>query len=129
MHFTRPHGSVLANVLMIVVVVVCVWLASPWAAGLRAHLPPALPILVVVLGTLSGTAHVVQGLVRLLSAPSEWNRSVFSLLLGASGLLLALTFLPSASGVAPRTSTLWASAVCAILAAAMQRREHGRSER
>lgn len=129
MPLTRPRGSVLVNVLMIVIVVVSVGLASPWAAGVRAHFWPALPILVVVLGTLSGVAQVVHGLVTLLSARNGWRRSAFSLFFGASGLLLAVTFLPATSGSEPRSIPLWASAVCAILAAALQRREHVRSER
>jgi hypothetical protein len=115
------------NLLLVVVLVMFGALATPWAAGLRAHFWPQLPILIVVLCTLSGAAQVVHGLVTLQSARNGWSQSAFSLLSGASGLFLALTFLPAASGLAPRASTLWASALCAILAAALQRREHLRS--
>lgn len=127
MPFTRPRGSVLVNVLMIVIIFMSVGLATPWAAGLRAHFWPTLPILIVVLGTLSGAAAVVHGLVTLLSARNGWSRSALSLLFGASGLLLALTFLPAASGSMPRTSALWGAAVCAVLAAALQHRAYVRS--
>lgn len=127
MPLTPWRRSVLEHVVLFAIVVICGALATPWTAGLRAHFWPQLPILIVVLCTLSGAAQVVHGLVTLLSARNGWSRSAFSLLFGTSGLLLALTFLPAASGSAPRTTTLWGSAVCAILAAALQYREHVRS--
>lgn len=128
MHFTPPRRSVLVNSGLVAIVVMYGALATPGTAGLRAHFWPQLPILIVVVCTLSGTAQFVHGLVTLLSGRHEWRRSAFSLLFGASGILLGLTFLPAASGLAPRTSTLWASALCAILAAALQRREHFHSK-
>ena len=127
MPLTPLLRSVIVNVALFAIFVMCGALATPFAAGLRAHFWPTLPILIVVLCTLSGAAQVVHGLVTLLSARNGWSRSAFSLLSGASGLLLAFTFLPAASGSGPRTSTLWGSAVCAILAAALQHRRPVRS--
>lgn len=125
---TPWRRSLLVNTLLVVIVVLSGVLATPWAAGLRHHFRPQLPIFIVVLCTISGAALIVVGLVKLFSAQSEWKEASFQLSFGTSGLLLALTFLPATTGSAPRTSTLWGAVFFGLLAVALQHRSRVRSE-
>ncbi|MFI5241469.1 MAG: hypothetical protein ACHQRL_00550 [Gemmatimonadales bacterium] len=125
---TPRRRSLLVNTLLAFIVVLSGVLATPWAAGLRNHLRPQLPILIVVLCTISGSAQIVFGLVKLFSAPCKREEASFQLSFGMSGLLLALTFLPATTGAAPRTSTLWGAVFLGLLAVALQHRSRVRSE-
>jgi hypothetical protein len=116
----RRHSFVIASIL--VVTVASVALALPAAASVRQAIGPQLPLVVVVLGTLTGVWQLVTGVVAAVRNGGIGASAAVPLSLGVSACCMALAFLPPAPHSAPRLLPVFGAAFFAIAAAALQRR-------
>lgn len=118
--------------MVMLTVVACVALATPWAEPFRRAIRPGLPMFVVVLATVSAIGQLVAGAVHLVSksvSRSERRRAAaLPLSLGASALCMVLAFLPHPERSALHFVPFTGAALFAVAAAALQRRARERSD-
>lgn len=118
--------------MVMLTVVACVALASPWAEPFRRAIRPGLPMFVVILATVSAVGQLVAGTVQLVSKPvsrsERWRAAALPLSLGASALCMVLAFLPHPERSSLHFVPLTGAALFAVAAAALQRRARERSD-
>lgn len=128
--FCSRRASLGAMVML--TVVACIALATPWAEPFRRAIRPGLPMFVVVLATVSAVGQLVVGTVQLVSKPvsksERWRAAALPLSLGASALCMALAFLPHPERSSLHLFPLFGAALFAVAAAALQRRARERSD-
>ena len=124
----RPDRRLLENVLIGIVLVVSLVMITPWGSAVRHTLIPRLAIFVIVLGTLTGAASLVSGLVAAFSERDGVRSAVLPLTLGVGLLLLAASFLPSERGSAMPSRALGGAAFFMVMAAVFQHRAAERRE-
>ena len=115
-----PPPFVLA--IMVAVSIASVALATPAADSFRQAIAPRLPLYVIVLAIISAIAQLVSVLVDVLSRSFERRVVALRITVAASALLMALAFSSTGTGRRPLLLPLAASALLAIVSAAIARR-------
>ncbi len=117
-----PPRRFLEIAILLAVALASVALALPAAASVRLEIGPQLPIVVVVLGTLTGAWQLVSGIVAAMRNGGVGSAAAVPLSLGVSAICMALAFLPPTPNSAPRLLPSLGAAVFAVTAAVLQRR-------
>lgn len=123
-----PERRSLFVALMLMAALASVAFAAPLAANVRQSIRPQLPLLVVVLATITGVGQLVTGVVEGLGKRGGWSAAALPIALGISATCMALSFLPGAPGTVPRLLPILCAAFFAVTAAVLQRRARERSE-
>jgi hypothetical protein len=116
----RPDRRLLENALIGIVLAVSLVLITPWGSAARHSLMPRLAIFVIVIGTLTGAASIVSGLVAAFSQRGGFRNAALPCSLGIALLLLAASFLPSENHSAAQSISLWGAALFMVTAAVLQ---------
>jgi hypothetical protein len=124
----RPDRRLLENVLIGIVLAVSLILITPWGSAARHSLMPRIAIFVIVIGTLTGAASLVSGLVAAFSQRGGFRNAALPFSLGVALLLLAASFLPSERGSATQNISLWGASLFMVVAAVLQSRAAERRE-
>lgn len=124
----RPDRRLLENVLIGIVLVVSLTLITPWGSAARHSLMPRMALLVIIVGTLAGTASLVSGLVAAFWERGGFRSAALPLSLGIGLLLLAASFLPSERESAMQNLSLGGAAFFMVVAAVLQNRATERRE-
>lgn len=114
------------NGLMWLVIVVSLALLTPWGIAHRQSLQPRFALVAIVLGTLSGAAFVVNGVLTIFSARGGWKAAILPFCFAISSLLLAMTFVWAHNPTA-QNYALAGAALFMITAAVLQQRARERS--
>ncbi|MEP7086943.1 MAG: hypothetical protein ABI884_06375 [Gemmatimonadota bacterium] len=111
-----------------IVAILSVAYATPWAAPLRESARPLLPVVVVILGTISGVWYLVTALLEGVSRKGGWNAAALSLAFGLSSLCMALIHVPLGQvGGPPHDVPLVGAVVFALIGVAQLARAPERS--
>jgi peptidoglycan/LPS O-acetylase OafA/YrhL len=110
------------------VIVVSLALLTPWGIAHRQTLQPKFALVVIVFGTLSGAAFLVNGVITLFSRRGGWREAALPFCFAISCLLLAVTFLWDVTSPAAQHITLAGAALFMLSAAVLQHRARERSD-
>lgn len=124
----RPDRRLFEKLLIGVVLVVSLFLITPWGSTARQSLMPRMAMFVVVVGTLAGAASLVSGLVAAFSERGGFRNAALPLSLGIALLLLAASFLPAGRGSAMQSISLWGAAFFMVATAVFQTRARERRD-
>ena len=122
-----PERRARAGWLFVAVAILSVAYATPWAATFRRELRPTLPIIVVVLGTLTGVWYLVTAFSVGVAAGEGLRAAAAPLALGLSSLCMAFIFLPIGHERALHDIALAGAIVLALVGLALVRRAPNRS--
>ncbi|MEP7067097.1 MAG: hypothetical protein ABI889_13765 [Gemmatimonadota bacterium] len=122
-------GRLMKTALLWLVIIVSLALLTPWGVAHRQSFQPALALVAVVCGTLSGAASLVQAVMTALSREGGWRAAAMPLAFAAGCLLIAATFLVPLHNAPLQSYTLGGAAFFMIVGAVMQQRarEHADS--